>query len=221
MKELGNFKNTADEIMNDIKVSKELEEKTLARCRKKSNTAAAKILVPAACIAVIIAAVNISGWLPRHTSTAEQGIPEINILMGTTGDDQTKTAESAPNTLDVPTLEEAGRIFGSTFLTPAFIPGKFRLTSIRASGPAEKIINQVVISYSEGKRSFMVIEDRSKLPEAPDGFKAVDINGAEGYIKTGQEDDSTEVYWFLNGVRYSVTGQISGNDALSIARSMK
>jgi hypothetical protein len=59
------------------------------------------------------------------------------------------------------------------------------------------------------------------------GFEEVDINGAIGYLKPSLDDKKdvasldVELYWFKDGVQYSVIGLITPEEAIKIATSMK
>jgi hypothetical protein len=96
---------------------------------------------------------------------------------------------------------------------------------------------KVVLSYAAGERSFIIIEQKSSEKEGFLNFETIDINGMEGYLKpeigdsdglpenggkeTRTEIADTELHWFKDDVHYSISGMITQEDAIKVARSMK
>jgi hypothetical protein len=117
------------------------------------------------------------------------------------------------------TPDEAKASFGQGFLIPSYTPGRVALSGIQASGHRQESATKVVLSYVYGEISFMVIEEKDTSTMGLHHFKSVDVNGAPGYLKTGESD--TELHWITNGVHYVVTGQIKEAEAMKVAKSMK
>jgi hypothetical protein len=108
------------------------------------------------------------------------------------------------------------------------LPESFKLDKIYASGVGEHTAAKIVLSYSNGDKSFLVIEEKTEMQNGFDNFKKIDINGTTGYLKPGTagEGDNTDTmdtdpHWFKNETHYSVMGLISEDEAVKIARSMK
>ncbi|MDB4868400.1 MAG: hypothetical protein JWR03_2733 [Cohnella sp.] len=117
------------------------------------------------------------------------------------------------------TPDEAKASFGQGFLIPSYTPGRVALSGIQASGHRQESATKVVLSYVYGEISFMVIEEKDTSTMGLHHFKSVDVNGAPGYLKTGESD--TELHWITNGAHYVVTGQIKELEAMKVAKSMK
>lgn len=237
MNDFIDFKKNADEAMENIKVSEELRQKTLMRCKRKSHVTISKFLVPAACVVVILAAINIMGLISPNTEPARESNNEVMIMSGTENASEVLPGDAAGTTLQasdtikkwaLSALEEARNAFGTDFLTPAYIPKSFRLETMQAFGYEEQRANKIIFSYFAGEQSFLVIEEKTEIQNGFKNFKTIDINGATGYLKSGIADGGenednldTEVHWFRNGVHYSVSGLITEDEAIKIALSMK
>lgn len=228
------FKKIADEVMDDIKVSSELRQKTLMRCKKTSHVGISKFLVPAACVVIIYAATNILGLMSPNTKPVRDMNSEVNIMSDASKGIDLLPGESAGLTLqvsettqkwDLASKEEASKLFGTTFLTPEYIPEGFNFEKIQALGTDQQSANKVIFSYFKGKQSFLIIEEKTEMQNGLNGFTKIDINGAVGYLKanTSETEDNldTEVHWFKDGVHYSVSGLITKDEAIKVALSMK
>lgn len=156
----------------------------------------------------------------------EPGQPEVNIM-----NEPAALKDWMPGS-----AEEAGRSFGDGFLKPGFIPEGFRQDSIFASGTGYADADKIILSYTAEDRTYMVIEQKTVYAGGFENYEAVDINGTEGFMKPDKQGSGdgldaggaesaiipdTEVHWFRDGVRYSVAGLITREDALKVARSMK
>lgn len=160
--------------------------------------------------------------------------PEVGIFSATVEETDTETGQPDANIPNEPavvtdwmlnTTQEAEQSFGSSFLTPLHIPEGFQLDNIFAKGLGSMIADKIILSYIAKDKTFIIIEE--KMPEtdtflddeAIDIEEEIEINGAEGFLKTSPS--VSEVYWFKDGVHYYVSGQITGEEAVKVARSMK
>lgn len=236
MDELQNFKSIADEIMSDLKADEELRERTLKRCRERSVSHYARLLVPAA---GFILAVGIFGLtqLFTHPGTADgDNNTSANLLMASDSADQAQQdtsismAESLNTGYHVWTAnsyEEARDSFGASFLMPGYIPKAYRLEQIQASGVEEKSVDMIVMNYTADTGSYLIIEDKNNLKNQYNGYESVIINQMEGYIQSTQSEGPegstvyTELNWFSDEVHYSISGQINKTEAIKIAEAMK
>lgn len=237
MNDFRDFKKIADEAMYDIKVSEELRQKTLIRCKRKNHLTISKILVPAACFIVILASINIMGLMSPNTKPGGESNNEVILMTGTDNVVDVLPGDSAETTLQasdankewvISAPEEARNVFGTDFLSPAYIPRSFKLETIQALGYDEQRANKIILSYFAGNQSFLIIEEKTEMQNDFKSFNTIDINGATGYLKSGIADGGenedkldTEVHWFRNGVHYSVSGPITEDEAIKIALSMK
>lgn len=242
MDDMKNFRKIADEIMKDINVTDELKQKTLAKCKKKKVFTYSKLLVPAACVVLILGIFNISGIMPNIFKGGDDNNSEFNIMMEydthmqIPSDQSIDNAQTETNSIKVwefQTIEEAKEMFGEYFLTPSYIPSGFNLNSINGFGQQKDAIDSLQLNYVSGEKSFTIVQNKNFAQDNYfTNYKSVDINGVEGYIKSSalntQQDSGVskdemivELHWIANNVHYMVSGAISESDAISIAKSMK
>lgn len=236
MDDMKSFRNISDGIMKDIVVTPELKYKTLQKCKRRSYKPAIRVLVPAACVVLIVTAMAASGRFPWSSNTVPERSSEISIMMEAApgGDKQPQDsagdvlkAAQAGGQVDYKSPEEARGAFGENLLVPGYIPEGFRLKSIGGFPKEGQKADKVVFNYESGKVQLLITEEKIKVKNEFPGFRTVDINGVPGYVKTeriktedGTEQQRTELHWFGRDCRYSVGGQISEELAINIAKSM-
>jgi hypothetical protein len=240
MDKLENFKSIADEMMCEISVSEDLKRKTLAHCKKKKFTTVTKILIPAACIALMLGCLNHSGVLHLKSHTAKEKSNDYGVLMESSDGAATKMAGApesaqgstalsgvAANSWTINTTEEARETFGPSYLTPSYIPKGFQLDQIQACGPDEKNVNNITLSFISGEKSFFIMEEKSASQEAYSDFEKISINDSPGYLSTSQtinetggNDSYSELHWFKSEIHYSVSGQLTKEETVSIAKGL-
>lgn len=228
-----NFRQAADEAMQDINVTQELKERVLARSTNKRRAPVFRLAAMAACTVLIFGILNFSGVLRRGYQPDNQNVQGTHGILEA---DNTQDALSAPEAgIFSATIEQsgmqAGQSFGGAFLTPTYIPEGFQQEKILATGSDPLIADKIILSYIAEERTFVIIEE--KIPEADnfldDGANDIDdaadigetvvINGTEGYQKA--DPSGSQVHWFKDGVYYSVFGQITVEEAVKVARSMR
>lgn len=224
------FKKIADEIMKEIYVTDELKQKTLMRCKQKKLYHRSKLLIPAACLILILGIVNITGLLPTIFKGGDEQNSEFNILMES--NDNVYTPFNHPDSTAGPDssslkiwqledLEKAKKSFGDSFLVPSYVPAGFKLDNIQAYGYQQDSADKIVLNFISVEKSFSIIEDKNVPSENHfTGYKSIDINGIEGYV-IGTNDSYAEIHWIANKVHYMVAGSIPEDEAISIAKSMK
>lgn len=250
MNNTNDFKKKADEVMSDIYMTEEMKERVIERGRRKKRVLIGRIAALAACAVLILGALILTGILKLQSGQEGQPDRQMNIFSATNtanpgieslpGQSVNSTAEqsgtgTAKNTdiaskWNPSSLEEAGADFGPGFLAPLYTPEGFKLEQITASGTDTRDADNIILTYSSGKRSFSITEQKKSGSFDPDVFKGyskVKISGSDGYIKTGGVDeksstgkDFTEIYWFNKNIGYSVTGDLTQEDALVTAEMM-
>lgn len=229
MSSLEDFRNISDEIMKDIEAGTALKHKTLIRCRKNSLKPVIGILTAAACVVLIIAAVNTVGWQGRTkdnsriTVMLEQGSGMENAPARNSASGMLQSPQEA-DVYSPAVPEEAKKAFGEALLLPEYVPEDFKLASVNISKDNAQNINKIILAYTGGKGSFEIKEEKTKPGTGFQGYKTLKINGISGYIKSNNREDEsryTEVYWWDNGITYSVTGGITEKEAIKIAEAMK
>ncbi len=231
MNKIKDFKNIADDIMEDIKVNEDLKNKTLENCLKKQNKSINKILILAAGFLLIIGVVSISYKLLLRNKENQDG---TNIIMNV--EDTNISPESSSNIQSVKeerewvinNIDNAKVEFGNFFLTPMYIPQDYKIKDINAWGVEEGEASKVSINYFFEGKSFIIIQEKGQPSNEFVNFEKVDINGSIGYIKTDmatgiENEDSinTQLHWFNHEVHYLIHGLIKKEEAIKIAISMK
>ncbi len=237
MDKMKDFKKISDEIMKDVVISEELKARTLARCKRNSCKSVMGILVPAACMVLIVAAVNFMGWFPHNRTAVRESSAEATIMMESaqsTGNmprdsaqNQLKAAQSETQ-LELQTLEQAKKAFGGKALVPEFIPEGFKLVSVMGWGTDIQYADRISFRYSSENAVFQVSQEKAGSQDGFGGFRRVEIHGVSGYVRTegskndaAEKDQNTELHWFRDGIHYSVAGQLNEKTALKVARSMR
>ena len=217
MNKIRDFKNIADDIMKDVKVDEDLKKKTLQKCLKKNYRPINKVLIVAACFLLIIGIANISHILPLKNQENLDITPENNLMMSV--DDTESIPENSGNNIlnaeeekswVIDTLDNAKGDFESTFIIPTYIPEDYEL------------------DYFSGDKSFMIIQEKGQVENKFANYEEFDINGTIGFLNKnisteGENEDSMniELHWFKDEVHYLISGLITQEDAIKIARSMK
>ena len=142
------------------------------------------------------------------------------------GDGPTGPSASEPRVVNG--YEEAGRAFGEGLLIPSYIPDGFSLNEISVTGPDDGEATDAIFSYVAGNRSFGVFAQKNNedMPAAYD--EEIDVNGSAGYLiagppmsDEGQSVPNVELHWRLNGIHYMLSGNLTGEEAAAVARSME
>lgn len=234
MNKMRDFKNIADDIMKDIKVDEDLKKKTLEKSLKKNNIPIRKVLIPAACFLLIIGIVNIPHILSLKNPKIQTEYTDNNIISSV---DETESApeDSNINILSseekywvINTFDDAKRNFGDVFLIPTYIPEDYNIEEITASGLKEGSASKIIINYFLENKSFLITQEKIQIENELVNYEKVDINGTIGLLKENilisnkyENTINTELYWSKDGINYSITGLITKEDAIKIARSMK
>ncbi len=229
MSSIEDFRDISDEIMKDIEVGTALKHKTLIRCRKNSLKPVLGILTAAACVVLIVAAVNTVGWQGRTKDNSK-----ITVMMEqSSGMENAPARSSTSGVLQAPqesdayspaVPEEAKKAYGDGLLLPEYVPEDFKLASVNISKDNTQNVNKITLTYTGGQGSFEIKEEKNKPETGFQGYKTLKINGISGYVKSNSREDEsryTEVYWSDNGITYSVTGGITEKEAIKLAESMK
>jgi hypothetical protein len=231
---LNDFKSAADRVMKDIKVSDELKEKTLMKCRKRNNRFTRAVFIPAACLGVFLIAVYIGGF-PIKTQLPGNEISNSNtqnanimsaqgnsILLLPQGGDLVKPLRSTVSVI-LKTLDEAKKYISNGAFIPSYLPSGFKLKGIQALSYNEDSRRSLFMEYVSGDKSFVISVEQESEWKSFEGYKDVQINDMAGHIKTYSDSSYTgsEIRWFAGKALYTVEGAVSETEALKIARSLE
>lgn len=206
MSDIKDFKSIADEVMSGIKADEALKAKTLRSCKRKALPVK---FIPAAAFAVVAAAIMIA---VIFSPGGGSNIP--NVMMASESPGISVSAQPA-------TVEDASAALGSAFLEPGAGPEGFSMQGIDVISESGYVF--VTIQFSDGVRSYLIIEEKTQMPLKFEGYEITDVNGTQGHLKSSVAGGitETEVHWIKDGVHYTIMGELSDNEALDIARSMK
>lgn len=272
MSNLDNFKDIADDMLKDIKVSEDLKRKTLQRCKKESSSRR-KFIIPSAAVGVAaaltivmlnfhllpfnnekggdstqimmesagedsnssgvnIAEGNENSTSPNSALSSDNGIFQATEDPGTTGPAQSTEAHEGTGKpiYEQGTVEDAKRYMGEEFIMPEYIPSNFKLSLVQVPTDMNKEGMDILFSY-EGDKQFYTLTMRKGATSIDNfvGTKETDINGIKAQVTSGplMADNEevapsyTQIRWLKNNVLYMIDGQITEEEAVKVARSIK
>jgi hypothetical protein len=125
--------------------------------------------------------------------------------------------------------DEAGQAFGDKLRIPSYLPKGFSLHQISVTGPKEEAATEAVFSYTAGDRSFgLFVNKEDKVNMSQHFDEKVDLNGVEGYLIRGEpiQDNggmvpNVQLHWYTDHTHFMISGLVSQEEALQIARSME
>jgi outer membrane lipoprotein-sorting protein len=123
-----------------------------------------------------------------------------------------KAADLKPQPL---TVDQARSLSSIKVLIPETLPAGWARASI------ERVSQSVVQKYENGKLGFIVWagpEAQAPRPAGRDAEK-VTVRGIEGSLRSA--DGQTSLLWRENGVAYVIAGDLSREDALKLAATLK
>jgi len=171
-------------------------------------------------------AVQNKNILPQNTDTYEAKSPSNNQKNEKEGDKSHGADLDAVNPNGLTSLEEslsikdAEKYFGSKVLLPSYVPEGFELSNI--SIPCEGV-KSISIRYSLNSK-FFIIQESKDLSEL-EGDKTLYVGTSKAYVNYFKDEKSgntiTRVSWIMNGVEYSLYGNIQEDSIMRIANSIK
>jgi hypothetical protein len=231
---LNDFKSAADRVMKDIKVSDELKEKTLMKCRKRDIRFTRAVFIPAACLGVFLISVYIGGFpfktQPPGNKVSNSNTPNANIMSAQGNSTLPMSQEGEPvkplrSTVSVilKTLDEAKKYIGNGACIPSYLPSGFKLKGIQALSYNEDGKRNLFMEYVSGDKSFVISVEQESEWKSFEGYNDVQINKLAGHIKTYSDSSYTgsEIRWFAGKALYTVEGAVLETEALKIARSLE
>ncbi|MEG0771755.1 DUF4367 domain-containing protein [Clostridium sp.] len=230
-----NFKSLADDIMKDIKVSEELKERTLIKCRESKSKRFIKTpLVPATCFGVVLLLIFIWGRSVKPWNTNDEigknNIENANVMLAP--DNSTTEAHEGGEEIilpgpivssDIKTLDEAKKYLEVNVLEPAYLPNGFKLKEIHGVSNNDTETRNLWIEYFAQDKILVISVEGNTMWKSTEEYRIVDINGIKGYIKSFRNNlnESAELRWFIGERLYTIEGTISEEEAIKVARSLK
>lgn len=182
--------------------------------------------------AAVVASVIFFSWpdLQQETIVSQPNIvqPMEGTIEGTSTPLQTFGTYNQPEESDLigqPTqqfqlksLEDAIAWYGDQLLTPSYTPDHFQLNNIHAHGKSKELADTISLTYIFDDRSYDIIQQKLVSPVSSPFEEKVDIHGFEAYMTI--QSNAAFIQWYADGVQYTVSGMISKEEALLIARSL-
>ncbi|HEX2947549.1 MAG TPA: DUF4367 domain-containing protein [Clostridia bacterium] len=249
MSDMKDFRRLADEAMSDIFATEEMKNKVISRSKGRSRLPAGRLVGLAACGVLILGVLDLSGALRLQNQQGDQR-SQMNIFSAAntaapnveshSGPSDTVRAEHSGSGVEnqpgtaaewrPADFAEAGASFGPEFLIPAYMPKGYKLGQITAFGTDTKAAEKIIMTYNAGKQTFIITEQKEDGNKDVQGlfkdYQKVKIGGSDGYVKTAADENTgsdsavMEVHWFKSNVHYSITGDLTREDALMTAQLM-
>jgi Domain of unknown function (DUF4367) len=232
---LKDFKSVADEIMEDITVSDKLKEKTLIKCRERTEKRFIKTaLVPTVCFSIVlfliitrVPSVNLNNSHENPVNNGNEGAsimlaPDSTMMQGADSGKEI-TPEGPVVSKNIQTFEEAKNYLNVDALEPSYLPNGFKLIEIYGVSNPDNGTRNLWIVYGAQDKSFTICVDGSSQWEIYDEYMEIEINKIRGYMRSYKDNfnENAELRWFVNENLYTVEGAISEEDAVRVARSLK
>ncbi|MDQ0110733.1 hypothetical protein [Paenibacillus harenae] len=127
-----------------------------------------------------------------------------------------------PEIIEAPapqSVAEAEALFGEKLYMPAEVPQSYQLQKeIGAFGDKDGIIDRLIFTYTGSNGAFLFTVEKTEATDATAGLETVQIGDLVGYIDSLKED-YTVLYWVMEGRLYSIMGDLTRGEALSVAGS--
>ncbi|WP_028610773.1 DUF4367 domain-containing protein [Paenibacillus harenae] len=116
-------------------------------------------------------------------------------------------------------VAEAEALFGEKLHMPAEVPQSFQLQKeIGAFVGNEGTIDRLEFTYTGSKGTFDYTVDRNAATDMFTDLETVKIGDLDGYIGSMKED-YTVLHWVMEGRLYSIMGDLTREETISVARS--
>ncbi|WPC39714.1 DUF4367 domain-containing protein [Clostridium sp. JS66] len=111
-------------------------------------------------------------------------------------------------------IEAAENYFEGKILLPSYVPQGFALTNISIPDHNEKCIK---LSYSSDSSYFEILQSKnlSNLKEE----KIISVGNNKAY--ESQNDTDTKISWITSDIQYTLSGNLTENSLIDIAKSIK
>jgi hypothetical protein len=132
------------------------------------------------------------------------------------------TAPSLSTYSEPISTSEAEKYWGGKLLLPSHIPANFELTDISLPNDNKEIY--VKLTYNSNNNYFKLTENKNTKYNL--SGKSIDINGINATIvennnlSNSNNTETTQIVWVKNNVQYSIIGNISDTELVSIAKSL-
>lgn len=121
------------------------------------------------------------------------------------------------DTTKVGTVEEAKTAFGEGLLVPSALPEGFALTEIVTVGMPGEPVRDALFTYTSGEKTLTFAASRMAAAFPAELFTKTQVGGMDAFVF--EQPELTELFWVADGVQFSITGPLTGNEAIKAAES--
>jgi hypothetical protein len=211
------YKSECDELLfNDVHFDSRMmaEVKSKIHTDSKQSTRSGRLdqrrmrwiystmMVAAAMIVLFIA-------IPSF-NTPPSNQPPINTGTTFIVDDSQKVLQNA---------EEAQSLYGEGLHLPSYIPKAYVNNRIEAFSITKDGASKVLFSYATNTSSYILSAEKNVSLEPFMNDEKIEINNVTGYIHSDAHIGTT-LYWLIDDNLYSITGMLSREETLKVARSI-
>ncbi len=217
LRELRDFKNAADKILEDIHVTEDLKNKVRARCKSEKKPMSYWSLVPAASIVLIIALGSLFGSF--NPNPKGEDLDKDNTIMMAT-----QRAGTRDVVFQAGSLEEAEAALGESLRIPGCIPKGYALEFIQIYGDDGGGALGVALHYTGNGQTLIIRQEKATSAVDLSSLNRIEKNGETYYLQRSDEgtaDAQITLHWLSDGIHYAISGPFSEEEVLDIALSMK
>ena len=114
-------------------------------------------------------------------------------------------------------IEAAKTAFGEGLLVPGDLPEGFALKEIVTVGMQGEPVRDAVFTYASGEKTLTFAASRMPAAFPVEMFTKTQVGDAEAFVF--EQPELTELFWFADGIQYSITGPLSADQAIQAAES--
>ncbi|WP_256757826.1 DUF4367 domain-containing protein [Cohnella sp. WQ 127256] len=216
-------KESDDMLFSKMELSDSVKQKIREQAAGEQRSRRRFVLPKAwlAGAAALVAAVVIVTGFPMMREPAAVPTPTDNssgtVLPGIGG--ATGSELSQLITTPFGTAEATKTAFGSGVHVPQVAPEGFKLAEIFGVGMKDQPLRDLNFTYSSGDKTVTFSASRMPAVFPTDLFTQTKVGGADGFIF--EQAEFTELFWVVDGIQYSLSGPISGDEAMKVAESVE
>jgi hypothetical protein len=160
---------------------------------------------------------------PAASAEPERNSPPADAVSHPGSAPVRSAAAAVPQGTELADVEAAKAWFGDDLLVPAYVPDSFQLDGIRGYADVSGEPAYVCFRYAAGQRAYHIMLSRQQeSAELPPGesVEAEEFVGVFAETADTAGGSRTELHGVRHGIRFVVSGSLSREDALNVARSM-
>lgn len=158
----------------------------------------------------------------KGTSSEISSEDKSNIDKSSSDNTELAPDKNIKNSFNTTTLAKAEKHFGSNIAVPKYIPEGFELTDISIPEDTSKE-TYVSMIYSSDKGYFKITQNKSTIYNG--SGKKINFNGIAAYLTEEKKDyisnpSTVQLTWIKKDIQYTISGNISTDSIITIAKSI-